>query len=91
MALAWNSKATTFWQIPISSSLTLDFDLMVFDESNNLVDYSGSWDNSYEIAEFSAQRGKTYTIKIRRWSGTDSTWFGIAWTVYNTLFFSRSH
>ena len=87
VALAWNSKVTTFWQIPISSNLTLDFDLLVYDENNNLVGYSGSWDNSYEIAEFSAQRGKTYTIKIRRWSGTDSTWFGIAWTVYNTLFF----
>lgn len=87
VALAWDSKVTTFWQIPVSSSLTSDFDLMVFDESNNLVGYSGSWDNSYEIADFSAQRGKTYTIKIRRWSGTDSTWFGIAWTVYDTLFF----
>ncbi|MFN2161312.1 MAG: hypothetical protein ACK2UN_04485 [Candidatus Promineifilaceae bacterium] len=20
-------------------------------------------------------------IRVRRWSGTDSTWFGIAWTV----------
>jgi Subtilase family len=86
VALAWNSKVTTSGQTPLSSTLTLDFDLMVFDESNNLVGYSGSWDNSYEIAEFSAQRAKTYTIKIRRWSATDSTWFGIAWTVYNTLF-----
>jgi hypothetical protein len=48
-----------------------------------LVAYSSSWDNSYEIAEFPAHRGKTYTIKIRRWSGTDSTWFGIAWSSYN--------
>jgi hypothetical protein len=45
------------------------------------VGYSGSWDNSYEIAEFVGLPGKTYTIKIRRWSGTDSTWYGIAWTV----------
>jgi hypothetical protein len=87
VALTWNSKVTTFWQIPISSNLTLDFDIMVFDENNYLVGYSGSWDNSYEIAEFIAQPGRTYTIKIRRWSGTDSTWFGIAWTVYNTFFF----
>lgn len=86
VALAWDSNVTTFWKIPISSNLTLDFDLMVFDERNNLVGYSGSWDNSYEIAEFSAQRGKTYTIKIRRWSGTDSSWYGIAWTVYSDLF-----
>jgi hypothetical protein len=90
VALTWNSKVTTFWQIPVTSNLTLDFDIMVFDENNYLVGYSGSWDNSYEIAEFFAQPGRTYTIKIRRWSGTDSTWFGIAWTVYNTFFFIDS-
>jgi hypothetical protein len=85
VALAWNSnvKVLTFPKLPISSNLTLDFDLMVYDENNNLVGYSGSWDNSYEIAEFNARLGKSYTIKIRRWSGTDSSWFGIAWTVYN--------
>ena len=26
-------------------------------------------------------RGETYEIVIRRWSGTDSVWFGVAWTV----------
>jgi hypothetical protein len=80
VALAWNSRITTFFGLPISSVLTLDFDLKIFDSNNNQVGYSGSWDNSYEIAEFSARSGETYTIKIRRWSGTDDTWFGIAWT-----------
>lgn len=84
VALAWDSNVTTLApfplpQIPLSSILTLDFDLEVFDESNNLVALSASWDNSYEIAEFIGQPGKTYTIKIRRFSGTDSSWFGIAW------------
>lgn len=23
--------------------------------------------------------GAAYTIKIRRWSGTDTVWYGIAW------------
>ena len=27
------------------------------------------------------RRGETYEIVIRRWSGTDSVWFGVAWTV----------
>jgi hypothetical protein len=53
----------------------------VFDENGTQVGYSGSWDNSYEIAEFTGSPGKSYTIRIRRWSGNDSTWFGIAWTV----------
>ena len=29
--------------------------------------------------------GETYTIKIRRWSGTDDVWYGIAWTVTGGL------
>jgi hypothetical protein len=58
----------------------------VYDSSGTLVGYSGSWDNSYEIAEFSARAGETYTIKIRRWSGTEDVWYGIAWTVQGTPF-----
>ena len=42
---------------------------------------AASWDNSYEVVEFTARRGETYEIIIRRWSGTDSVWYGIAWTV----------
>src|SRR5215813_10874114 len=81
VALAWDSDVTEFkflgLTIPLTSTLTLDFDLMVFDSNNSLVGYSGSWDNSYEIAEFRAIPGETYTAKIRRWSGTDNVWFGI--------------
>ena len=25
--------------------------------------------------------GETYEIRIRRWSGTDDVWYGVAWTV----------
>jgi cytochrome c biogenesis factor len=49
------------------------------------VGYSGSYDNSYEIAEFDGRRGETYDIRIRRWSGTDWVWYGIAWTVTGGL------
>ena len=68
------------------SNLTLDLDLLVFDANNNLVGSSESWDNSYEIAEFSAYPNTTYTIKIRRWTGSNDTWFGIAWNVYGFIF-----
>jgi hypothetical protein len=27
------------------------------------------------------ERRETYTTKIRRWSGTDDVWHGLAWTV----------
>lgn len=87
VALAWDSLATVtkilFLQIA-TDVLELDLDLKIYDSAGNLVGYSGSWDNSYEIAEFDARRGETYTIKIRRWSGTADVWYGIAWTVQGT-------
>ena len=93
VALAWDSLATLldfgFVQIA-SDALELDLDLKIYDSNGSLVGYSGSWDNSYEIAEFSAQRGQTYTIKIRRWSGTADVWYGIAWTVQGTPFIRES-
>ena len=87
VALAWDSLATVidlgFLQIA-ADQLQLDLDLKIYDGSGSLVGYSGSWDNSYEIAEFAARPGETYTIKIRRWSGTADVWYGIAWTVQGT-------
>lgn len=84
VALAWDSIAavvpTPFFNIAIDQ-LKPDLDLMIFDASGAMVGYSGSWDNSYEIAEFAARAGQTYTIRIRRWSGSNDVWFGLAWTV----------
>lgn len=84
VALAWDSKVTSvsvFGFSMISSRLTVDLDLHIRDSAGNTVASSASWDNSYEIAEFAAKRGETYDIRIRRWSGTDDVWFGLAWTV----------
>lgn len=82
IALAWDSAVSTFLGLfPLSSRLTVDLDLIVRDSRGNQVASSASWDNSYEVAEFDARRGETYDIIIRRWSGTDSVWYGVAWTV----------
>jgi hypothetical protein len=85
VALAWTSKVSSFLGLLYTSNLTVDLDLQIFDGNGVQVGYSGSWDNSYEIAEFVGRRGQTYTIRIRRWSGTDSTWYGIAWSVTGGL------
>lgn len=89
VALAWDSEVAEFSflgiRIPISSTLRQDLDLRIFDSNGWLVAHSQSWDNSYEIAEFDAVRGEDYTIRIRRWSGTGWTWYGIAWTVTGGL------
>jgi hypothetical protein len=81
VALAWDSKVNTFFGVAISSTLTVDLDLHITDANGNWVAWSSSWNNSYEIAEFDAAPGQTYDIRIRRWSGVDDVWFGIAWTV----------
>ena len=84
VALAWDSEV--YLNVPIfgqilTSALKVDFDLLVTDTNGNLVGSSSSYDNSYEIAEFAAAPGHSYDIRIRRWSGTNDTWYGIAWTV----------
>jgi hypothetical protein len=93
VALAWDSKVLTvnlpfIGELLLGSVLTVDLDLQIFDSNGVEVGYSGSWENSYEIAEFQGKPGETYTIKIRRWSGTDDVWYGIAWTVTGGLFWS---
>ena len=85
VALAWDSHVSTFdlfgIHFPLSSTLAVDLDLHVRDSRGNQVAVSDSFDNSYEIAEFAATPGETYDVKVRRWSGTEDVWYGVAWTV----------
>ncbi len=93
VALAWDSAVTSSGDTATASTLTVDFDLLVRDSNGTQVAVAASWDNSYEVAEFAASPGQSYEIVIRRWSGTDSVWFGVAWNVaglslFNTFPFS---
>jgi hypothetical protein len=81
VALAWDSAVTASGDNATASTLTVDFDLLVRDSHGVQMASAASWDNSYEVVEFSGRAGETYDIIIRRWSGTDSVWFGVAWTV----------
>jgi hypothetical protein len=81
VALAWDSAVTSSGDTATASTLTVDLDLLVRDSSGAQVAAAASWDNSYEVVEFSGRAGETYEIVIRRWSGTDSVWYGVAWTV----------
>jgi hypothetical protein len=81
VALAWDSAVTSSGDTPTASTLTVDLDLLVRNSAGSQVAVAASWDNSYEVVEFAATRGETYEIVIRRWSGTDSVWYGVAWTV----------
>ena len=84
---AWSSKLTytsdTTLTPPVrvtESKLTVDLDLHVF-LGSALVAHSSTFDSSFEIVEFDAQPGRTYEIRIKRFSGTDWVWFGLAWSV----------
>jgi hypothetical protein len=87
VALAWDSAVTSSGDTPTASRLTVDLDLLVRDSRGVQVASAASWDNSYEVVEFAATRGETYDIIIRRWSGADSVWFGVAWNVTGSLLF----
>jgi hypothetical protein len=93
VALAWDSAVTSILGMVLGSSLTIDLDLIVRDSAGRQVAVSASYDNSYEVVEFAASRGETYEIVIRRWSGTDDVWFGVAWNVSSSWrfpFFDQS-
>jgi hypothetical protein len=79
VALAWDSAVTSFLGFPLAATLTVDLDLLVRDSRG--VQVASAAYNSYEVVEFTARRGETYEIIIRRWSGTNSVWYGVAWTV----------
>ena len=86
VALAWDSSVSSIFGIPLGSNLSVDFDLIVRDGNGTQVAHSSSWDNSYEIAEFVGTNGATYDIFVRRWSGTDDVWYGLAWNVEGITF-----
>ena len=86
VALAWDSSVSSIFGIPLGSNLSVDFDLIVRDGDGTQVAHSSSWDNSYEIAEFVGTNGATYDIFVRRWSGTDDVWYGLAWNVEGITF-----
>lgn len=90
VGLAWNSSAAVSPVLPElfnASVLAMDLDIRVFEVGDKgvltQVGSSLSYDNSYEVADVPVKNGKSYVIKIHRWSGkfTDWTWFGVAWDV----------
>ncbi|QYZ78474.1 hypothetical protein E2N92_03030 [Methanofollis formosanus] len=63
--LCWNSHPNDNHP-PSSDPLRSDLDLTVYDPDSNLITDSVSFDNSYEIVEFTAPVSGTYTIQVDR-------------------------
>jgi len=57
---------------PSTDPLESDLDLRIYDPSGNYVTGSASWDNNYEIVEFTASTSGTYKAKVNayRFDGT---------------------
>lgn len=85
VAIAWDSHPDTAHP-PTTDVLQADFDLMVYNPTNNLVTWSFSWDNSYEIVDFIASESGTYRAVVSpyRFDG-DYEYLGIAWSKSYTL------
>lgn len=83
VALAWTVPVSGSFDSPGTSSLAVDLDLHVRNLDGSTVAVSSTFANSYEIVEFAAVRGRTYVVVVRRFSGTVTVPFGLAW---NTTF-----
>ena len=79
VCLAWDSKITSANGTATASQLTVDLDLWVRDINQQLVGFSSSFDNSYEVVEFDGLQGATYEIVVKKFRGTDQVWYGLAW------------
>jgi len=86
IAIAWDSD-TTGDQPPATDNLRADLDLYLYDPSGRLVASSTSWDNSYEIVEYTvpSTNGGTYTAQIqaRSFQG-NSEYLGFAYSIYSS-------
>ena len=87
VALAWTgvvaaTDATSVSNLPTATTLSVDLDLLVYQADHGaLVAFSSSYDNSYEVVTFAGEYNTEYQVRVRRSSGTDDVYSGIAWNV----------
>ena len=76
VALAWDSNPTFDYS---TDPLNADLDLYVF--GPNQVQASASWDNSYEVVDFTAAASGNFQIKVKRFRFDGfNEYFGVAWS-----------
>ncbi|MBN1136291.1 MAG: S8 family serine peptidase [Anaerolineae bacterium] len=85
VAIAWwaNADQPAGWPNPIRDELMTNYNLYVYDPSGDLVGYTASLDNNYELAEFVAEESGIYQIHVYRsdWGDMNEAGnnVGIAW------------
>ncbi len=77
VALAWDSNPTSDY---LTDPLNADLDLYVYGPTQ--VGYSVSYDNSYEIVDFTAAASGNFLIKVHRFRFDGTTeFYGVAWNL----------
>ena len=66
VVIRWLSHSNTayIWNSPESDKLESDIDLQIFGPNGDIIDCSCSWDNNFEIVEFTAPESGQYTAQI---------------------------
>ncbi len=88
-AIAWDSNPSSDFQTDGTDSLDTELDLLVFDPDGNEFAWSISYDNSFELVEFTATQTGQYTLKVFRnpvFSSEDFNFLGIAWIVQSRAY-----
>ena len=77
MALVWDSTPTSDY---LTDPLKADLDLYVYGPTQSF--YSVSWDNSYEVVDFTAAVSGNFQIKVHkyRFDGLNE-YVGVAWSL----------
>jgi hypothetical protein len=82
-SISWWSNANCPGPDPGNCSfdrLDTDLNLAIFDPSGQLIAYSASWDNNYELVDFTGGMSGTYVIGVIKARADEySNYLGIAW------------
>jgi hypothetical protein len=87
IAMTWLTRGTyTFDHKDDAHAIGMDLDLTVYDPSGSYVGSSSSWDNAWEVVDFTPTTAGYYTFKIKRFSNNDTVnnmRVGVAVNFYN--------
>ena len=74
--IAWDNDTT--WA-DYATRPAADLDLQVVGPNGNVVSSSLSWDNTYEVAEFTPAVSGTHTLRVVNYRCDRDTWLGWSW------------
>lgn len=81
VAMVWDTNPT-FWNFSYGSRPGADLDMQIIGPLGNVVASSLSWDNTYEIVQFTAPTTGTYRLRVNKFRCNHTPkWLGWAWDI----------